>query len=112
MDFCFLRLRRSIFPNRGAVFFLQITAIGGGAFGVCMPACREGKRPEILFAVAPFHFPGAGCAVFNILCMPAGREGELDEPLFLHFHHLIFAGRGAVFSGRSLHSVAVLSVYA
>ena len=82
------------FPGSGSGVFLQISTIGGGAFGICMPACREGERTEpFFFALAPFHFPGAGAGVFRqistinggafcMLCMPAGRKGELGDRFF------------------------------
>ena len=37
------------FPGPEGDGFWQIFTIGGGAFGVCMPACREGERTELLF---------------------------------------------------------------
>ena len=83
-----------------------------------MRSGREGKR------AAPFEFSRSGGArgggfrwvatlgggAFGIY-MQAGRQGERDD-IFLRFRCSFFPGRGAVFYGRSLQSVAALLVYA
>ena len=46
--------------------FWCIVTVGGGAFGICMPACREGDYTELLFFVlAPFNFPGPASGIFG-----------------------------------------------
>ena len=90
------------FPEAGGGVFREISAIGGGAFGICMPACREGDRTERFVYCAcavPFSLTAGQCfrgistigsGAFGIICMSASREGELSKPcFFLRFSYSI-----------------------
>ena len=85
LDYLFA-LERFHFPGAGGGVFWQISTIGGGAFGICMPACREGERSERFVFCAcdvPFSLTAGQCfraistigaGAFGVLCMSAGRE--------------------------------------
>ena len=55
------------FPGPGGDVFWKISTIGGGAFVICIPACRESERTEpFSFALAPFNFHGEEGRCFSV----------------------------------------------
>ena len=89
--------------------FWWIATLGGGAFGICMPACREGERTELCFYARAVRFsrtggrcfwwiPTFGGGVFAGIFIPAGREGKRGELCFFYLPLLNFHGpRSGVF---------------
>ena len=73
--------------------FRWISTLGGCAFGMCMPACREGERGlNFVFALAPLIFFGTGGGVFygslqsaaallGDTCQRDGRGGAVHSSL-------------------------------
>ena len=53
------------FPGPGVGVFRKISTIGGGAFRICMPACREGEQIEHCFCVSAVQFSGREGGVFG-----------------------------------------------
>ena len=104
--FC-LCFRCYIFPGRREVFSgRSLPSVSTLLVYGCQSIGRANGL-NCLFALALFHFSGAGGGVFrpistiggcafSILCLSAGREGELGELCFLRFSCSIFSewGRG------------------
>ena len=110
--------------GRGSGFW-WISTLGGGAFGICRPACREGEHfDHFVFACAfQFSLTGGRCfreistfggATFGGFIL-LGREGKRAAQFSFALPPLKFhgsGGRGGADSGGSTLSAAVLLIYA
>ena len=104
--------------------FRWISTLGGGAFGICMPASREGEHPEHYIITCAFQFFLTGGRYFRGICtfgggaiggfLPLRRGGKRDAPFHFALPPLNFHGsgeRGGAAFGGSLSSAAMLLMY-